>query len=101
MSYSCYKCGEIWTGSKKPGRHEICSRCGAYIRVCRNCQFYDPALHNQCRIPEAEYVSDKERANFCEWFVFREKGHSGEKTEQERRQEEARRRWENLFKDNS
>ena len=32
------------------------------------CTYYDTSAHNQCREPTAEFVSDKERANFCEMF---------------------------------
>jgi hypothetical protein len=27
-----------------------------------------PTLHNQCLEPEAEYVGDREKANFCDFF---------------------------------
>ena len=38
------------------------------MHCCRNCRFYDPAYHNQCREPQAERQVDKERGNFCEYF---------------------------------
>ncbi|MEW6268876.1 MAG: hypothetical protein AB1689_06210 [Thermodesulfobacteriota bacterium] len=40
------------------------------MRVCRNCAFYSPGMHNDCREPSAERVADKERANFCEYFAL-------------------------------
>ena len=33
------------------------------------CRHFDPAAVNQCREDDAEEVRDKERVNFCEWFV--------------------------------
>jgi hypothetical protein len=33
------------------------------------CSHFDPAAVNQCREDDAEEVRDKERVNFCEWFV--------------------------------
>lgn len=35
------------------------------MRSCKNCTWYDTTAANQCREPTAEFVSDKERANFC------------------------------------
>lgn len=99
MPYFCYQCGTEWTGSSKPARSDICKKCGAVIRCCRNCAHYSPSLHNQCEIPEAEYVGDKERANFCEWFEFRESDSTKASGEPQTRQEQAKKRWEELFKD--
>jgi hypothetical protein len=32
------------------------------------CLYYDSALGQQCREPVAEYVAEKQRANFCGYF---------------------------------
>lgn len=32
------------------------------------CEFYDTSVAKSCREPVAEEVSDKERANFCDYF---------------------------------
>ncbi|MFH1672422.1 MAG: hypothetical protein ABIF87_03205 [Pseudomonadota bacterium] len=34
--------------------------------------FYDTGAHHECREPIAEYVTDKDRTNFCDMFQFRE-----------------------------
>jgi hypothetical protein len=39
------------------------------LRCCRQCRFYDTTLANQCREPQAERVSDKTAANFCDYFA--------------------------------
>jgi len=57
-------------------RSDVCSECGAYVRCCLNCEFYDEGYHNQCRETHSEYVSDREGANFCDWFRLAD--HSGE-----------------------
>ena len=31
-----------------------------------------PGANNQCREPQAEWQTDKDKANFCEFFEFRE-----------------------------
>ena len=40
------------------------------MRACLNCGFHAPGMHGDCREPAAERVTDKERANFCEFFAF-------------------------------
>lgn len=34
------------------------------------CKFYDPNVHHECREPQADFVSEKDQANFCDYFVF-------------------------------
>lgn len=74
MSAACYSCGAALGTVERIGRRDACLRCGAELHCCRNCQFYDPALHNQCREPQAEPQVDKERANFCDYFSVRAAG---------------------------
>jgi len=33
------------------------------------CRYFEPSAVHQCLEDDAEEVSDKERVNFCEWFV--------------------------------
>ncbi len=47
---------------------ESCEGCDADLHSCANCAHYDPGAHNDCREPSAEFVSDRERANRCDWF---------------------------------
>ena len=54
---------------ERVGFRDDCPRCGWPVHVCHNCEFYDPGFHNQCREPMAEAVTDRERANFCEYFT--------------------------------
>ncbi|RMF61862.1 MAG: hypothetical protein D6743_12975 [Calditrichaeota bacterium] len=90
---SCYACGTKLSFSQKPRREETCPNCHAYVHCCRNCRFYDPGAHNQCREPQAEWVKDKEMANFCAFFEFRGGGEKGST-----RREEARKKLDELFK---
>ncbi len=52
----------------KVSRRDECSGCGADLRCCRNCRYFDPSKNNQCAEPSADWVSDKEIPNFCDWF---------------------------------
>ena len=40
--------------------------------MCLNCSFYEPGAYNDCRESQAERVLDKDRANFCDHFRYRE-----------------------------
>ena len=64
----CYNCQTTTELERKPGRNQTCPKCSSYLHCCCNCRFHDPAAHNQCREPQAEWVKDKEMANFCDYF---------------------------------
>ncbi len=68
----CHKCGAEWVSEKKqPAVKEYCAQCGAYLHCCRNCRFHAPRVHNQCQIPNTEWVGDRAGANFCDEFEFK------------------------------
>src|SRR5690606_4399099 len=51
---------------------EECERCGADLHVCLSCRFHDRYVENECRETEADYVSQKDRRNLCEYFKPKE-----------------------------
>lgn len=68
---SCFKCGKEWSGEKRqPGPKDFCEACSAYLHCCKNCRFHDPKVHNQCRIPNTEWVGDRTGLNYCDEFEF-------------------------------
>ena len=69
--YSCHACGAEIPPAERIGRRETCTACGAELHCCLNCRFYSPGMHNDCAENQAELVSDKERANFCDYFALR------------------------------
>jgi hypothetical protein len=66
----CFACNaEVpLAAGERVGFRDACGRCRADLHVCRNCAHHDPGAHNECREPHAEWVSDRERANRCDWF---------------------------------
>lgn len=69
----CHKCGAEWVSDKRqPGVKEVCARCNAYLHCCKNCRHRDPAKHNECRIPNTEWVGDRAGCNFCDEFEFKD-----------------------------
>jgi hypothetical protein len=91
----CARCKKDIVISEKIGRQSICPHCGAYLHSCLNCRFYAPGRHNDCSEPQAEPVSDKSGANFCEFFEIRKKTGSDSKGSEDK--DKARERFEKLF----
>jgi len=52
-------------------RSDACPHCGRDLRCCVQCKFYDPGSYNECKEVSAERVVDKERANFCDYFIIK------------------------------
>ena len=63
----CWSCGAKLRGGDYQREGE-CPRCRKQTHVCRNCRFYEPGRPNDCQEPVAELVTDKQRANFCDYF---------------------------------
>jgi hypothetical protein len=74
MAYYCWKCGNelefIVKVGVKVGRQDICPHCKIDLHVCKNCELYDPSLHNECRESDTQFVRDRIAANFCHHFNF-------------------------------
>lgn len=67
--YRCWQCGELIAELRFPvSRREECRHCRAEIHVCRQCKQYAANVADQCREDRAEAVTDKTRANFCDYF---------------------------------
>ena len=76
-SIRCFACRGRIELAERIGFRELCPQCGSALHVCLNCELYDTTFNNQCREPQAERVIDKERANFCEYFVPRSMNEPG------------------------
>ena len=72
MPYFCYKClNELDIPSGKAGFRDECPKCKCDLHICKNCIHYDQSAYNECHEPNADRVLEKERANFCDYFVFK------------------------------
>ena len=68
----CWKCGAVLIDLILPmSRREECASCGADQHVCRLCRNFDPQVSDQCQEDRAPAVTDKESANFCDYFAPR------------------------------
>jgi hypothetical protein len=64
----CHACGGELELIDKVKRSDDCDHCGQPLHCCKNCEFYDPNVHNQCRESTTLWEPDKEKANFCTFF---------------------------------
>lgn len=64
----CWNCSKSYEPPDLVTRATECPHCAAYLRCCRNCEFYQPGLRNDCREPQADLQPDKEVANACDYF---------------------------------
>lgn len=68
----CMHCKKTLDIKDRLGRGDSCPFCFSDLKVCLNCRFYDRNSHNECRESSAEMVTVKDRANFCEFFEFKD-----------------------------
>ncbi len=68
----CHACGMGTELIDKVKRSDDCEHCGVAMHACKNCKFFDQYVHNQCRESTTVWEPDKEKANFCTYFVPRE-----------------------------
>ena len=67
--YECWKCGMSLKDVPRPlTRHSLCPVCRIDLHVCRLCRHYALQYTGQCQHDRADHVTDKERANFCDYF---------------------------------
>lgn len=64
----CHSCGQEAKFGGGVGVRDRCPHCDEYMHCCLNCNFYDPHMSNACREPSADWVPDKTKQNFCEFF---------------------------------
>jgi len=69
----CWYCGSPVTEPNPIGRSQRCQDCGKDLRSCQNCRFFLSGAKGDCSETNAERQTDKERANFCDWFSLDEK----------------------------
>lgn len=69
IDMQCWKCGTRMRNLLLPfSRYEECGTCKADLHVCLACRHYDSTLSDACREDRADFVLDKDKANFCDYF---------------------------------
>ncbi len=95
MKFQCWHCGADIGEFRSPySRYEECQACNADLHVCLMCRSYDDSVSDACREDRADFVLDKDRANFCDYFKPRTGAH---RPRDDRQAREARARLAELF----
>lgn len=68
IKLTCFSCGHELSFTAPISRRDECPSCDEDVRVCKNCQFYDPKVYNECRETSADVVREKDRSNLCDYF---------------------------------
>lgn len=68
--YACHKPTGLSAGQKISLKEE-CPYCYASIHCCKMCKFYDITAYNECRESSADRIVEKEKANFCDYFILK------------------------------
>ena len=69
ITLPCWNCGQILTDIPLPiSRHTNCDNCYEMLHCCRMCVHLDPSKQGHCADDRADPPSNKENANFCEYF---------------------------------
>jgi hypothetical protein len=76
LTVACHACARVASFESTVTRSAECDGCGADLRVCLNCKFYDESAYNDCGEPTADRVLEKDKANFCDYFVPRAGGNA-------------------------
>ena len=90
----CALCGKEVNTDKYFSRKSSCPECGGDLHICLNCRFYSATSHNKCLEPKAEFQRTRDKANFCDYFTFRESASSSPAKEKD----DARKKLDDLFR---
>ena len=90
----CALCGKEVAVDKYFSRKSACLKCGGDLHICLNCRFYSETSHNKCIETKAEFQRARDRANFCDYFTFRETAAS----EPAKEKDKIKQRLEDLFR---
>lgn len=92
---ACAFCGAPLDSKMRIPREAECPSCGRDLHACVQCRHHDPGVNNQCREPQAEWVTDRERRNFCDYFSLNPVAGPGIRTKD--RAKDARSKLDRLF----
>ncbi len=95
--HACHFCGTPVENPREVYRTSSCSSCKRDLKICLNCRFYSPGAHWDCSETIDEPVNDKDRANFCTFFSFRDSAPGTRGSVRPDAQEKTKRKLDQLF----
>lgn len=97
---ACHFCGALIENPREVYRSSSCPSCKRDLKICLNCRFYSPGAHWDCAETIDEPVNEKDRANFCTFFSFRDSPWKSPAADQAAKaKEKAKRKLDQLFGD--
>jgi hypothetical protein len=70
IDMQCWKCGVELKNLLLPfSRYEECSNCKVDLHTCMACKNYNSSVSDGCTEDRADFVIDKDKANFCDYFL--------------------------------
>jgi len=93
---ACAFCGTALDVKMRIVKDTECPSCRRDLHACVQCRFFDRSAHNMCREPNAEWVTDRDRRNFCDYFALNLAGGQGASAQD--RATSARSKLDQLFK---
>lgn len=91
---TCALCNKEVVVDRYFSRKSECPHCSGDLHICLNCRFYSATSHNKCIETKAEFQRSRDKANYCDYFEFRE---SASTSSGQSDAEEARRKLDELF----
>ena len=99
--HACHFCGTAVENPREVYRSSTCPACGKDLKICLNCRFYSLGAHWDCAESIDEMVRDKDRANFCTFFSFRQSTPGAKGAAQPDAGQQAKRKIDKLFGNDS
>jgi hypothetical protein len=90
----CSLCKKEVITEKYFSRKATCPQCGGDLHICINCRFFSESSHNKCLETKSEFQRSRDKANFCDYFVFKETAASSSSGDKE----DALKKLEDLFR---
>ena len=76
VDMQCWKYGtEVKNVLLSFSRYEEWSKCRADLHACLGCRHYNPSAADACREDRADFILDKDKANFCDFFTVHTKAY--------------------------
>ena len=76
VDMQCWKCGTELENVLLPfSSYEECGKCRADLHAFFGCRHYYPAAADACREDRADFILDKDKANFCDFFTVHTKAY--------------------------
>ena len=101
VMHACHFCSASIENPREVYRSSTCPACGKDLKICLNCKFYSPGAHWDCSETIDELVKDKDRANFCTFFSFRQSTPGARGAARPDAAEQAKRKMDKLFGNDS